>query len=156
MQQEKILQDRIRINEDVLMIYMLFKQARKSVYEDFCPYHYMARNTSATRSQFREYKALDPIKVRKYILDDIENDLKDIAWRKYLVCCLNACVALHGQKEHICKYMEIKNELKNNQEKWKLLGKKELIKLQIFLFSGKLYKFVFGIYERYFQKKIYE
>ena len=146
-----ILEERLKINEDLLMNYLLFKKSEKSVYEDFCPYHYMVRNTSATRSRFQVYKALDPVKVRKIILDDVVNDLKDIAWRKYLICCLNACVALCNQKEHLQVYREIKDSLENNKVKWKLLGKKELLKIRIFLFSSRLYKFIFGIYERYFQ-----
>lgn len=146
----------VKINEDLLMNYFLFKEAKKAVYEDFCPYHYMTRSTSATRSEFKAHKVLDPIRVKKYILDDVESELKDIAWQKYLVSCLNACDALYKRTEWKQEYMMAKQELKINQDKWKLLSRNEQIKLKVFMISAGMYKFIFGIYEKYFQKKIYE
>lgn len=50
----------IKINEDVLMNYWLFKASRKSVYEDFCPYHYILRPGSAATSKLNEHKLRDP------------------------------------------------------------------------------------------------
>lgn len=41
----------IKINEDVLMNYYLFKAAQRAVYEDFCPYHYVLRKGSAATSR---------------------------------------------------------------------------------------------------------
>lgn len=152
----ELLDGSIRINEDLLMNYLLFKQAQKSIYEDFCPYHYLTRSTSATRSEFREYKVLDPMKVRKFILDDAEPEFKNLAWHKYLVCCLNACVALHGKKEWKKKYLEVRMELNTHRDKWNLLRRNELLKLKFFMLSAPLFKSVLRIYENYFQKKVYE
>lgn len=146
----------IRINEDLLLNYLLFKEAKKSVYEDFCPYHYITRSDSATRSQFRVYKVLDPIKVRKKILDDCETELQSIAWNKYLVSCLNGCVALHAKTDWQEYYAEIKEELEKHRDKWKHLSRNELFKMKLFILSPILYKMIFSIYERFFQKKIYE
>lgn len=63
----------IRINEDLLMNYYLFKYSSKSVYEDFCSYHYMVRKNSAATSQVNENKLRDPLKVRKIIKADCSN-----------------------------------------------------------------------------------
>ncbi|MFQ7311615.1 MAG: glycosyltransferase family 2 protein [Sellimonas sp.] len=57
----------IRINEDLLLNYFLFKEAKCSVYEDICPYNYILRQNSAATSKINENKLKDPIKVMKII-----------------------------------------------------------------------------------------
>ena len=66
----------IKINEDVLMNYYLFKAAQRAVYEDFCPYHYVLRKGSAATSRLNEHKLLDPIQVTKVILEDVSPELQ--------------------------------------------------------------------------------
>ena len=69
----------IKINEDVLMNYWLFKASRKSVYEDFCPYHYVLRPGSAATSKLNEHKLRDPLKVTKAIFADADEMLRPTA-----------------------------------------------------------------------------
>ena len=69
----------IKINEDVLMNYWLFKASRKSVYEDFCPYHYVLRPGSAATSKLNEHKLRDPMKVTKAIFADADEMLRPTA-----------------------------------------------------------------------------
>lgn len=69
-----VMDDTIKTNEDLLMNYYLFKRSEKSVFEDICPYHYIVRRGSAANSGVSVHKLLDPIKVRKAILDDLEKD----------------------------------------------------------------------------------
>ena len=58
----------IKNNEDFLMNYYLFKNAKLSIYEDFCPYQYIVRHGSATSNN--KYCYTDQIKVSKLILKD--------------------------------------------------------------------------------------
>lgn len=67
---ESIIPKDIKINEDVLMNYWLFKLAGVSIYEDFCSYHYILRKGSAATSRLNENKLKDPIRVTKIILQD--------------------------------------------------------------------------------------
>ena len=71
----------IRINEDVLMNYWLFKAADSAVYEDFCPYHYILRKDSAATSILNEHKLKDPVRVMRII----QQDSKDIPEVKEVV-----------------------------------------------------------------------
>ena len=66
----------IRINEDILMNYWLFKAAQCSVYEDVCPYHYIVRPGSASTSRLNVHKLRDPLTVTHVILRDAEEDLR--------------------------------------------------------------------------------
>ena len=65
----------IKLNEDLLMNYYIFKIASKTVYEDFCPYKYLKREGSASVSKNIRFLT-DPIRVREIILDDIDSNNK--------------------------------------------------------------------------------
>lgn len=153
---ETILNSTIKTNEDLLMNYLLFKQAKKSVFEDICFYHYIARNTSVTRSPFEAYKVLDPIRVRKYIFDDVNQENRNVACQKYLIGCMQAYIALYPNIEYKEQVLKIKQELLKYRGKWKVLRKAELIKLRLMLFSPRIYRFMYHFYEKFFQKKVYE
>ena len=72
--QEHLIDGSIRINEDLLMNYYLFREADKSVFEDVCPYHYVVRRGSAANSKLTIYKLQDPEKVRLTLLREMETD----------------------------------------------------------------------------------
>ena len=58
-----IIDSSIKINEDLLMNYYLFKQSEKSIYIDKCLYHYMVHKNSAATSVINRNKLCDPLKV---------------------------------------------------------------------------------------------
>ena len=64
----------IRINEDLLMNFYLFRQAEMAVFEDFCPYHYILRKGSAAVSKLNEHKLADPIKVQHIMEAETANE----------------------------------------------------------------------------------
>ena len=74
----------IKINEDLLMNYYLFRQASCSVFDDFCPYHYIMRKGSASSSQWSRHKLEDPIHVTKLMMAEQENSVADILFQKYI------------------------------------------------------------------------
>lgn len=67
---EQQMDTSIKNNEDALMNYWLFKAAKKAVYEDFCPYHYLLRPNSAANTALNIYQLTDPIKVSRAIWQD--------------------------------------------------------------------------------------
>lgn len=60
----------IKINEDLLLNYYLFKESKCAIYEDKCYYHYMLRENSAATSTINENKLSDPLKVLKIMLKE--------------------------------------------------------------------------------------
>ena len=64
----------IRNTEDQLMNYYLFSRAEKSVFEDFCPYHYILRQGSAANGKLNIYQLEDPLKVKKILFQETEKD----------------------------------------------------------------------------------
>lgn len=151
-----MLEKDFKFNEDLLLNYLLFKVSNKAIYEDFCPYHYIARTDSATRKSFNINKTIDPVTIQKFILDDSEGEIKEEAYKRYLLTCINACRALFDKPEYYDFYKKVKTALKNYNFKSHLLNRKTSFKLHLLLISPGLYNHIYKIYERYFQKKKYE
>lgn len=82
--QSNTMDTQIRYNEDLLMNYYLFKVSNRTVYEDWCPYHYLVRNNSATSVTISAHKLTDPIKVLIYLEKDTmkNKELQQIVLRR--------------------------------------------------------------------------
>ena len=68
----------VRINEDLLMNYYLFRRAKTAVFEDVCPYHYVLRKGSAATSKLNAHKLQDPLKVTHIIFEDAPRELHSV------------------------------------------------------------------------------
>lgn len=93
----------LRINEDLLMNYYLFRQAESAVHEDVCPYHYILRKGSVMVSRITEHKLKDPLRVVETMLRQEEDPLARQILENRLVYQLigGATMALGQQKELI-------------------------------------------------------
>lgn len=115
------LDSSIKINEDLLMNYYLFKFASNSVYDDRCLYHYMIRPNSAATSKVNESKLRDPIKVLHTILEDcdLESAYYDIAY--FRLCRQLISLATMSSKENSSLIQPYKrsalSELRKNLKK---------------------------------------
>lgn len=74
----------IKNGEDMMMNFYLFSRAQKSVYEDFCPYHYILREGSASCRKLNEHVVFDPVLVRRKILEQCDDGLRLDARRALL------------------------------------------------------------------------
>ena len=64
----------IRINEDFLMNYYLFRRAEIAFFEDICPYHYIIRKGSASNIRSNLAHLEDPLRVGEIILKETTDD----------------------------------------------------------------------------------
>lgn len=64
----------ICINEDLLMNFYLFRQAKETIFEDFCPYHYQKRKGSASSSALQLHHLTDPEKVYLTLIKETAGD----------------------------------------------------------------------------------
>lgn len=67
---EQWMDKSIRINEDLLMNFYLFRKAERCVFEDICPYRYVLRKGSAATSRVNVHKLTDPVRVRQMLLEE--------------------------------------------------------------------------------------
>ncbi len=113
----------IRLTEDLLMNYYLFKLSEKSVHEDICPYHYVLRKGSAATSKLNEYKLKDPLRVLDILLEDsrgLSAVHSAVIQRRVYHMVNTATIAYGSQKELIKPYRgEVRRTLR--REWWSVV-----------------------------------
>lgn len=147
----------IRINEDLLMNYYLFSAAENTVFEDWCPYHYIVRSGSASRAKLNEYKIYDPIRVRQMILEDANPELQLDARRALANTCVYTYCSLVMEKDPAVKQAKgkVREILKNNAQACKLLPRRTGFLAEMIVKAPWLLELVYPVYAKYFQKQKY-
>lgn len=113
------LNETVKINEDLLMNYQLFKLSQKSVYYDITPYSYMIRSSSDTGANSLITKREDSLRVLNQIKDDcINNNLLSIIYKRYIYLLMAICRDGLKDKSYM-KYQkkqrkQLKKELKTD------------------------------------------
>ncbi len=148
----------IRINEDLLMNYLLFSQAEKSVFEDVCPYHYLVRGDSASRAALSLPKIWDPIRVKAHILDRSIPGLEDDARRAYLSTCINVynSLMLYPHRDLRQEEPRVRDLLRERKAWLGLLSQKQRLLARLILTVPGLYRYLYRFYARFLQKNPYE
>lgn len=158
---EDLMDMSIKNNEDLLMNYYLFKESKFSVYEDWCPYHYVLRQGSATTSKANRHKLEDPLKVLKTIRGDLQQyELISIIDSRILMTLVNMATMPHkGQEKFIREYkVWARKELKifwNSIDK-SAIGQRVLILSKgaawcpwLYAIVHKVYAILKGTYKKY-------
>lgn len=147
----------IRINEDLLMNYYLFCASEKSIFEDWCPYHYIVRATSASRSKLNDHKIHDPIRVKELILADVAEGLKDDAHKALLTTCVYVYCGLSLDKDSCAKHAKdvLQRKIKGIYSYCALLPKRTGLLATLIVYSPQLFDWIYPLYVRFFQKNKY-
>lgn len=148
----------IKINEDLLMNYILFAQANQSVYEDQCKYHYLIRSGSTSRSGLNWNKIYDPIRVKELICEMKIAGMKEESRKALLATCMNVYNTLIMDhtghwKEHekvVC------DKIRSQKETIGLLRAKQKVRFVLLLHFRVGYNWIYKFYCKYFQQKKYE
>lgn len=155
---ENIMDISIKNNEDLLMNFVLFLNAKKSVYEDFCPYHYIIRQSSASRQTLNKNKIYDPIKVKKCIIDLAPDSLKSEAEAAYFSTCLDVYSSLVSccDKKFKLDKKEVRRLIFRKRKSIKLLDKRRRVLANLVLYIPHLYPMLYRAYSKLFQEKKYD
>lgn len=154
---DKLMDVSIKINEDLLMNFYLFCQAEKSVFEDFCPYHYIVRSASASRQKLNENKIYDPIKVKEQIWAATPNDVLKIAQQAYLRTCINIynSIILSNQHEFEKDRLNVRQTIIIHWDFVRLLKKKQRLLAIMIRYAPVLYKPAYLFYAAKISKNPY-
>lgn len=152
----------IKTNEDLLMNYWLFKQADRSVFEDFCPYHYIVRTGSAANSGLKEHMLHNPMQVTQILLSDVPTALEPVVYRKLIrLLITRASMDIRSLPDFAKKYRtDARKELR--QRIWSVLtGKQCSLKLKIMALWTALWPASYGWVHSSYEKangldKIYD
>ena len=153
-----LMDENIKINEDLLMNYLLFSNADKSVFEDFCPYHYIVRSTSASRQNLNKYKIYDPIKVKRKIIELSDENMKSEALSAFMSTCVNVYGGIICEKNSELKEdkTKVRSYIKSNKQWISLLERKQKLLANMILHFPAIFDFAYRFYVKYFQKNPYE
>lgn len=149
----------IKNNEDLLMNFILFSNSEKSIFEDFCPYHYIVRRSSASRQTLNKNKIYDPIKVKNNIVELAPEELKNEARAAYLSTCIDSYSVLACERDN----KQFQNDKKavrelilDKKKDAKLLDSRRRVLVNLITYVPHLYPLLYRFYSKFFQKKKYD
>lgn len=153
----KVMNPNIKINEDLLMNYILFSASKLSVFEDVCKYHYIVRGNSASRAKLNEHKIFDPIRVKKIIMEISDKELLKFAQKAYLSTCINVYngLVLEKKNEYVREKKQVRKCILENKEFIFLLSKKQKLLAKLICTLPVIYPNIYGIYAKTFLKNKY-
>ncbi len=140
----------IRNNEDLLMNFSLFSHAEQTVFHDVCPYHYIVRSNSASRSKLNSHHIYDPLTVRQIIRDSVPESLSAAANRAYLCYCIGNYnyILYQTSPDYAADLKNIRNKLRLEKAHTHLLSTKERIMFFAICYFPRIYSSVFRILQR--------
>lgn len=148
----------IKINEDLLMNYYLFSNAKQTVFDDWCPYHYIVRSTSASRVKLNNNKIYDPIRVKEIILESASDEVRPDAQRAFVNTCVYSYCGLllaKGADVHQAKKV-LRCKLQENRSWIKLLPTRPEIMAYLIIYLPRFFQIIYPVYANHFQKSKYE
>ena len=145
----------VKNNEDYLMNYHLFSRAKTSVYEDFCPYHYILRQGSASYRKMNEHSLFDPVKVRQSILESAPEELKEdarIALMRNLLFAYGQ-LALDGAPEYDAFRVRARELIREQKPHFGLLSTRNRILSHMICVAPWSFRLAYGVYVKLFQRE---
>lgn len=148
----------IKINEDLLMNFILFSAAKNTVFEDFCPYHYIVRKGSASRQKLNWHKIYDPIRVKEVILNLAPAEMEKAAQAAYLSTCINVynSLVLDKQPEYKQERKKIRQDVVKNYKWTAQLSRKQQLLACMIRYMPWIYSPLYTFYAEYVLKNPYE
>lgn len=145
----------LKNGEDLLMNYYLFSGAKRSVYEDVCPYRYYLREGSASHRRFDEHALFDPVRARERILERCQPELRPDAERALLRNLLFAyALASRRPKQESQAYRaRARAQLAARRERFFLLSPRNRLLARMICAAPWAFDFSYGVYARLFQRR---
>ncbi len=147
----------IKINEDLLMNFLLFKEANKSIFGDFCPYHYLVHSSSASRQKLNQNRIFDPVIVKQQILELSPSPVRGAAERALFNTLLDVYnnMTFTGRHSFLTEKEKVRQLILDSWYIKKSVGiRRNIIAWMIRLFPTE-YPLFYRIYARYFQSSPY-
>ncbi len=145
------LDNKIKINEDLLYNYRLFKEAKTSVFEDVSKYYYMVRGNSASTSQINKNKLEDPLLVLQKMMKQETGETYQLLEKRYAYL-LEKVASMKSSKlddelVKICR--KRRNELRSIIKSHELKAnytKKEMFQLKLAAYYPVIYRLLNAMY----------
>lgn len=141
--------DKLIINEDVLLGFQFFVKAKQSKYIDVCKYNYIIRQESSSTNTVNELRKLtDSLYVCRYMYEHLTDEyLKQIAFNRLVSNDLLLYQCL--MNNHLSQDSKVvKKRLQNYQKDFDKLSKRNRIVLVSLLYIPHVYCRTYGVYDK--------
>lgn len=145
------LDNKIKINEDLLYNYRLFKEAKTSVFEDVSKYYYMVRGNSASTSKINKNKLEDPLLVLQKMMKQETGETYQLLEKRYAYL-LEKVASMKSSKlddelVKICRKRrdELRSIIKSHELKANYT-KKEMFQLKLAAYYPAIYRLLNAMY----------
>lgn len=145
------LDETLKINEDVLMNYQVFKNSKKTIFIDEAKYNYFERDESSCKNTNSIKKWEDCLKVAEIISNDCkETYLHDIALNKYIGALIVLYRVYYYSKDINCKknLKHIRKHLKSFYKKKHIIGRKNKISSILIIYLPYIYGLLYKVYDK--------
>lgn len=142
-------------NEDFFMNFFLFSKAKKSVYEDVCPYRYILRKGSASYHCLHEHSIFDPIRVRQLVLERCDPHLRDDAHNALMRNMLFAYAQLSmvGDRAYDAFRFRVRQMLQQQKDYFGLLSARNRLLAKMICTAPWAFRISYRMYVRLFQNQ---
>ncbi len=137
----------LKINEDILVNYKVFKNSNKSIFIDEAKYNYFERESSVCKDTDWIKKGEDSIIVAKYMYEDCSNNLKNEAFNRYLNCLIDLYRAYY-YSHNKGKSKDIKYKIDKVAKEGVITSNKNKIQIKIIKYTSFLYGPLYKIYDK--------
>ena len=144
------LDSSVRNNEDLLRNFTLFSRANRSVFEDFCGYHYYQRPGSMSKNREKLLENMEHIlRARKLILDNSTEQLRPYAMRLWLSTYVNFLNGNYRSKDPVVQAFcaHCKQILKQERRNIPFLIRRQQIAAYLIMYAPWLHSWVYKIYD---------
>jgi len=151
---EQKMDRQLKNNEDMLMNFFLFEQAKRAVFEDICPYHYLIHPGSASRRQLTDYLIYDPIRVREIILDNCPAELEHDARRALVRMCLVSyrLLAMETDPKFDRDRKKVREIIARQKQHLSVLPKRNALLVRLITSAPWVFDVLYPGFERLFRK----
>lgn len=144
------LDETLKINEDVLINYQVFKNSNKTIFIDEAKYNYFERDESSCKNTNSIKKSEDCLKVAKIMRDDCkENSLKTMALNKYIGSLIGLYKSYYYDENDYKNNLKIiRKELKLFYKDNKINGRKNKISSLLIIYLPHIYGISYKVYDK--------
>ena len=132
-------------NEDLLRNFVLFKRARKIVFQDFQGYQYWSRENSLSNDAKLLSRMKNILVARRCILDNSESEIKSYAMGSWLSSIVNVvnCLTFFADRESKQLCHECRDELIKEIKNIRLLIKRQQLAAILIIISPRIHRWIY-------------
>ena len=147
---DSCLDPSVRNNEDLLRNFTLFSRSKRSVFEDFCGYHYYQRSGSMSKNGEKLLENMDHIlRARKLILNNSTPEIRPYAMRLWLSTYVDFLNQNYKNTDPKVRsfYVHCKKMLKQERRNIPFLVRRQQLAAYLLMYAPWLHHIVYHIYQ---------